>query len=159
MTTNKRRQAKKNWKGKSSLTTLIAVIVVLLFTYFSLEGDPDEESREGFIPVELVKTIDGDTIKIIYEGKEQNLRYLLIDTPELNHRNKVNNHLPKKQPNGTMNYLRVVSLKLNLILGNVWTSMAGYLRMCILTGKVFNRNSLKRDWHALPISILRIQST
>lgn len=37
------------------------------------------------IPVELVKVIDGDTIKIIYEGKEQNVRYLLIDTPETNH--------------------------------------------------------------------------
>lgn len=37
------------------------------------------------IPVELVKVIDGDTIKIIYDGKEQNVRYLLIDTPETNH--------------------------------------------------------------------------
>ena len=37
------------------------------------------------IPVELVKVIDGDTIKIIYNGKEQNVRYLLIDTPETNH--------------------------------------------------------------------------
>lgn len=37
------------------------------------------------IPVELVKVIDGDTIKIIFEGKEQNVRYLLIDTPETNH--------------------------------------------------------------------------
>ena len=32
-----------------------------------------------------MKTIDGDTIKIKYEGKEQNVRYLLIDTPETNH--------------------------------------------------------------------------
>lgn len=37
------------------------------------------------IPVTLVKTIDGDTIKIRYEGKEQNVRYLLIDTPETSH--------------------------------------------------------------------------
>lgn len=37
------------------------------------------------IPVTLVQTIDGDTIKILYEGKEQNVRYLLIDTPETNH--------------------------------------------------------------------------
>ncbi|MEK5037541.1 thermonuclease family protein [Sporosarcina sp. FSL K6-3457] len=41
--------------------------------------------RGELIPVELVKTIDGDTIKIKYEGKEQNVRYLLIDTPETNH--------------------------------------------------------------------------
>lgn len=37
------------------------------------------------IPVELVKVIDGDTIKIIYQGQEKNVRYLLIDTPETNH--------------------------------------------------------------------------
>ncbi|WP_432355653.1 thermonuclease family protein [Sporosarcina sp. A2] len=39
----------------------------------------------GLTPVQLVKTIDGDTIKIVFEGKEQNVRYLLIDTPETNH--------------------------------------------------------------------------
>lgn len=37
------------------------------------------------IPVELVKTVDGDTIKIIYQGQEKNVRYLLIDTPETSH--------------------------------------------------------------------------
>lgn len=37
------------------------------------------------IPVTLVKTVDGDTIKIKYDGKEVNVRYLLIDTPETNH--------------------------------------------------------------------------
>ncbi|MFC7364078.1 MULTISPECIES: thermonuclease family protein [Bhargavaea] len=37
------------------------------------------------IPVELVKTIDGDTIKVRYNGQEENVRYLLIDTPETNH--------------------------------------------------------------------------
>lgn len=37
------------------------------------------------IPVKLVKTIDGDTIKVIYNGEEKNVRYLLIDTPETNH--------------------------------------------------------------------------
>ncbi len=37
------------------------------------------------VPVTLVKTIDGDTIKVLYNGKEINVRYLLIDTPETNH--------------------------------------------------------------------------
>ncbi|WP_339251524.1 thermonuclease family protein [Sporosarcina sp. FSL W8-0480] len=37
------------------------------------------------IPVQLVKTIDGDTIKILYNGQEVNVRYLLIDTPETSH--------------------------------------------------------------------------
>jgi endonuclease YncB( thermonuclease family) len=36
----------------------------------------------GQIPVTLVETIDGDTIKVKVNGKVENVRYLLIDTPE-----------------------------------------------------------------------------
>ncbi|WP_335868924.1 thermonuclease family protein [Bacillus sp. 2205SS5-2] len=35
--------------------------------------------------VELVRSIDGDTIKVSYRGDEENIRLLLIDTPETNH--------------------------------------------------------------------------
>ncbi|GIN90172.1 SPBc2 prophage-derived endonuclease YokF [Siminovitchia terrae] len=45
----------------------------------------DTSGTIDHIPVTLVKTIDGDTIKVLYNGKEQNVRYLLIDTPETNH--------------------------------------------------------------------------
>ena len=86
MSTNKQRQTKKNWKGKSGLTTIIAFIAVALIFLLTPEDVADKPSNTGFIPVDLVKTIDGDTIKVIYNGKEQNLRYLLIDTPELNHK-------------------------------------------------------------------------
>lgn len=34
------------------------------------------------IPVKLVRVIDGDTIKVNYQGQQKTLRYLLIDTPE-----------------------------------------------------------------------------
>lgn len=37
------------------------------------------------IPVQLVQTVDGDTIKVLYNGKEKTVRYLLIDTPETKH--------------------------------------------------------------------------
>ena len=37
------------------------------------------------IPVELVEVIDGDTIKVKYNGKTETIRYLLIDTPEVRH--------------------------------------------------------------------------
>lgn len=72
-------------KRKFGPTTIIAVIAIALFAYFNIDEVQEESGSTGFIPVELVKTIDGDTIKVIYEGKEQNLRYLLIDTPETNH--------------------------------------------------------------------------
>ncbi|WP_040229264.1 thermonuclease family protein [Bhargavaea cecembensis] len=78
---------------------VLLVLVVAAFYFLTDEGeeredqaDPGDEMgipadapADGLIPVRLVKTIDGDTIKIRYEGKEQNVRYLLIDTPETNH--------------------------------------------------------------------------
>lgn len=45
----------------------------------------DTSGTTDQIPVELVRVVDGDTIKVIYDGQEQNLRYLLVDTPETNH--------------------------------------------------------------------------
>jgi micrococcal nuclease len=37
------------------------------------------------IPVEVVEVIDGDTIKVKYDGNTEKVRFLLIDTPETNH--------------------------------------------------------------------------
>jgi micrococcal nuclease len=41
----------------------------------------DEQTADQ-VPVSLVEAVDGDTIKVIYNGKEETVRYLLIDTPE-----------------------------------------------------------------------------
>lgn len=46
-------------------------------------SDTSEANKK--IPVELVEVIDGNTIRILYDGQEQNVRYLLIDTPATNH--------------------------------------------------------------------------
>lgn len=80
---------------------VIAVLLLIAFIYFISDDPADEDSQnstketgeqipadapeEGMVPVELIRTIDGDTIKVRYRGKEQNVRYLLIDTPETNH--------------------------------------------------------------------------
>ncbi|MFD1705603.1 thermonuclease family protein [Siminovitchia sediminis] len=45
----------------------------------------DTTGTTDLVPVTLVKVIDGDTIKVLYQGQEENVRYLLIDTPETNH--------------------------------------------------------------------------
>ncbi|GKV69438.1 hypothetical protein NCCP2716_19360 [Sporosarcina sp. NCCP-2716] len=76
-----RKQRKKTKGGVSAL--IIAILLTVIYYY--LDEEDTEPTRDGLIPVELVKTIDGDTIKILYEGKETNVRYLLIDTPETNH--------------------------------------------------------------------------
>ncbi|KMJ60216.1 nuclease [Bacillus sp. LL01] len=45
----------------------------------------DEEHEYPRIEVPLVRVIDGDTIKVKVNGKEENIRFLLVDTPETNH--------------------------------------------------------------------------
>lgn len=78
-------QKSKKSKGKGSLSALIVAVLLAGAYYFFFQEEEAAPTRDGLIPVELVKTIDGDTIKIMYEGKETNVRYLLIDTPETNH--------------------------------------------------------------------------
>jgi micrococcal nuclease len=43
------------------------------------------ESDFQTVEVELVKPTDGDTISVTYNGKEEKVRFLLIDTPETSH--------------------------------------------------------------------------
>lgn len=58
-----------------------------------IERLAEEEEQEALktsgttelVPVTLVRTVDGDTAVINYEGKELSVRYLLIDTPETKH--------------------------------------------------------------------------
>ncbi len=78
----KQERSNQKWKGKSTLTTIIAAIVIALVWFLFPEDDLGESSRDGLIPVEFVRTLDGDTIRIMYEGEERKVRYLLIDTPE-----------------------------------------------------------------------------
>lgn len=74
----KQRQKKKSW-----IVSAIALLAILAFAWMNQEDAAPTQA--GRIPVQLVSAIDGDTIKIKYEGKEQNVRYLLVDTPETNH--------------------------------------------------------------------------
>ncbi|MDN3450254.1 thermonuclease family protein [Planococcus sp. APC 3906] len=62
--------------------------LLLLITALSgcgLVDSTDTAGTEDQIDVEVSSVIDGDTIKIMYEGKEETVRYLLVDTPETNH--------------------------------------------------------------------------
>jgi len=47
-----------------------------------LESKDNPSNNKKLETVSLVKTIDGDTIKVKYKGKEKTVRYLLVDTPE-----------------------------------------------------------------------------
>lgn len=49
-----------------------------------LKGEPDGNQ----VSVTLIEAIDGDTIKVLLNGKIETVRYLLVDTPESKHPNE-----------------------------------------------------------------------
>jgi len=89
----KKMASKQNKTTKKKLTlkewVAYGVILLLIFIFApELLSSEQTSHEEGLIPVELVRVVDGDTIKIKYEGQERNVRYLLVDTPETVHPNK-----------------------------------------------------------------------
>ncbi len=42
-------------------------------------------SDKNLVSANVVKVIDGDTISVQYQGKEETVRFLLVDTPETHH--------------------------------------------------------------------------
>lgn len=69
-------------KKRSILQTIGALLLVALIAIFAPEWLVDDEERSGDSNATFVRVVDGDTIRVMYEGKEEPVRYLLIDTPE-----------------------------------------------------------------------------
>lgn len=67
------------------MKTFLAFITILLLSGCGPSETIDTGGSNDRIQVEVLSVIDGDTIKIKYDGKETTVRYLLIDTPETNH--------------------------------------------------------------------------
>ncbi|KAA0958513.1 thermonuclease family protein [Planococcus kocurii] len=63
----------------------LMLVAVLFLSGCGMLESTDTSGTTDQIDVEVTQVIDGDTIKIIYEGEEVTVRYLLIDTPETNH--------------------------------------------------------------------------
>lgn len=67
------------------MKTIMMLMVVILSAGCSAGQQTDETNTDERSPVELISVIDGDTIKVLYNGQEETVRYLLIDTPETHH--------------------------------------------------------------------------
>ncbi|WP_033541614.1 thermonuclease family protein [Planococcus sp. CAU13] len=67
------------------MKNIFAVLLALLLAGCSLPGSTDTGGSSNQVPAEVLSVIDGDTVRILYEGEETTVRYLLIDTPETNH--------------------------------------------------------------------------
>ncbi|MTD30432.1 thermonuclease family protein [Planomicrobium sp. YIM 101495] len=61
---------------------LAFALLWLVLAGCTLETTVEEKELQE---VEVLSVIDGDTIRIDYEGESTTVRYLLIDTPETNH--------------------------------------------------------------------------
>lgn len=66
---------------------ILLICISMLFgcEYFPTDSSTETTDTTNQIPVEVIDVIDGDTIKIKYNGNVEKVRYLLIDTPETNH--------------------------------------------------------------------------
>jgi len=64
--------------------------IALLLILIACSGPPAEVSSSDSprMTVDLVKVVDGDTIKVRVDGKEETVRFLLVDTPETRHPDK-----------------------------------------------------------------------
>jgi micrococcal nuclease len=94
-------------KNKKKALTLSAVVLSLLLSFiFSKlpEIDPingiqnipkilnllldEEENPVGLVNAKVVRVVDGDTVVVRYEGREERIRLIGVDTPETVHPNK-----------------------------------------------------------------------
>src|SRR5690606_19654761 len=89
---NRRRIARKRnypYNNGNESRDLMKLKLMLLASLFlsgcGLLESTDTSGTTDRIDVEVTQVIDGDATKIICEGAEVTVRYLLMDTPETNH--------------------------------------------------------------------------
>jgi micrococcal nuclease len=52
----------------------------------NINSNKQEESKtENLVTAKVIRIVDGDTIKVTYDGIEESVRLLLVDTPETKH--------------------------------------------------------------------------
>lgn len=77
---------------------LLVFILLLLFPFNAL--------AEERVNVTFSKCVDGDTIKVIMDDKEETVRFLAIDTPETKHPTKGEEPYGKEASNYTCNRVK-----------------------------------------------------
>ncbi|WP_408006133.1 thermonuclease family protein [Pseudalkalibacillus sp. A8] len=91
---------------KNLIYILSLILFVLLFAGCS-DATPDGSYK-------VTKVVDGDTFKVDYEGEEETIRLLLVDTPETVHPNKPEQPFGKEANNFIKEKLAGKRVKLEL---------------------------------------------
>ena len=102
----KKKQSKGSFKLKGSAIATVVVIgiIAVFFAGFSFQRSMAEvEQEDQMQKVSLVRVVDGDTIVVNIEGKQQKVRLIGIDAPE-----SVANEASRNIPEGVdaSNYLK-----------------------------------------------------
>lgn len=73
------------WTGLLLLAAVVAVLVVgELSRDNGGSGDPGEGPAGEVVTARVLHVVDGDTIDVSLDGREESVRYIGIDTPESN---------------------------------------------------------------------------
>lgn len=104
------------------VTTLIILIIGIIagtikkeeiFEILGIQINSTKNIEQQNAEYEVISVVDGDTIKIKYEGKEEKVRLIGIDTPESVHPDKTKNTVyGKKASDYTKNLLENKKVKL-----------------------------------------------
>lgn len=94
------------------------VWLILSSIFFVLAGcNQLQSSEKDRIPVQVLNVVDGDTIKVKVDGKNETVRFLLVDTPESVHPNKPVQPFSKEASKHTENMLSGSNVELELGIG------------------------------------------
>jgi micrococcal nuclease len=67
--------------GRGSVVLLLLVALVLLRPWESVEGFWQKQPPRSAL-VQVTRVVDGDTVEVQIEGREEDVRYIGVDTPE-----------------------------------------------------------------------------
>lgn len=98
------------------------------------------------IPITLVDTIDGDTIKVKVKGKIETIRYLLVDTPESKNPRSCVQPYAKEAFQRNNQLVREGSLTMEFEQGNTRDSYGRLLAYVYFDGKSVQETLLKEGF-------------
>ncbi|MBY6036457.1 thermonuclease family protein [Fictibacillus nanhaiensis] len=99
---------KRKWIYFFTLSALIVVIAAC---------SPKDSSDQNRISVKVIEVVDGDTIKVNVDGKNETVRFLLVDTPESVHPSKPVQPFSKEASRFTEKLLSDSNVELELGIG------------------------------------------
>jgi endonuclease YncB( thermonuclease family) len=106
----------------------------------------DFVSPDDQVPVTLVETIDGDTIKVWANGKMETVRYLLIDTPESKNPNMCVQPYSREAFQRNSKIVKSGKLTLEFELENIKDSYGRLLAYVYVEGKSVQGTLLKEGY-------------